>query len=434
MSHNNGSNSNPAVLIEERELQATFNAVSGSEAAQETSERPEGRHSQTRLKKLLPLLALPIVVGACWYGYVATGYESTDDAQVQGHVMQLSARVGGQVQQVNVIEGQQVHAGDALVVIDPKDYQIEVDQARANLADAEATAASSHLNVPITTASAFSSLDSARTAVGNAEAGVGAAKHNLEAAKAELEQAEANAARTDADLTRYGQLVAKEDISRQQYDQAVAAAKANRAGVVSASAAVQSAEQSLRQAQGRLLQAQADQRSAETAPDQVSVVRAKADGAAAQVKRCKAVLAQAELNLIYTVIRTPVSGIVGKKSAEVAQNVSVGQQLVIIVPLDDIWVTANFKETQLAHMRPGQAVEIKVDAYGRAWKGHITNLGGGTGSVFSLLPPENATGNYVKVVQRVPVRIDFDRSPGQDFNSDGLLKSGLSVEPEAQVR
>jgi membrane fusion protein (multidrug efflux system) len=430
MSHNNGSNENQVALLEE-EPHTTVDPISAPEATDENEER---RRMKVRLKKLLTVLAVPVAIGATWFGYKALAYENTDDAQVQGHVMQLSARVGGQVQQVNVIEGQRVHAGDVLVVIDPKDYQVDVDQARANLADAEATAASSHLNVPITKASVFSSLDSANVAVRNAEAGVGAAKQNLEAARAELAQAEANSARTDADLTRYTQLVAKEDISRQQYDQAVAAAKANRSGVISAAASAQAAEQSLRQADGKLLQARADERSAETAPDQVSVVRAKADAAAAQVERCKAALAQAELNLGYTVIRTPVNGIIGKKTAEIGQNVGVGQQLVTVVPLDDIWVTANFKETQLAHMRPGQPVEIKVDAYGKAWKGHITNLGGGTGSVFSLLPPENATGNYVKVVQRVPVRIDFDRPADDPFNEDGLLKPGLSVEPEVRVR
>jgi len=145
-------------------------------------------------------------------------------------------------------------------------------------------------------------------------------------------------------------------------------------------------------------------------------------------------LEQAQFNFSYMIIRSPVPGIVGKKSVEIGQNVSVGQELVTVVPLDDIWVTANFKETQLAQMRPGQSVEIKVDAYGRRWKGHITNLGGGTGLIFGLLPPENATGNYVKVVQRVPVRIDFDRTQGQDFNAEGLLKPGLSVEPEVRVR
>jgi membrane fusion protein (multidrug efflux system) len=166
----------------------------------------------------------------------------------------------------------------------------------------------------------------------------------------------------------------------------------------------------------------------------VSVARAKADAANAQVERRKAELQQAKLNLSYTILRSPVTGIIGKKNAEVGQNVSVGQELVTVVPLDDVWVTANFKETQLAHMRPGQPVAIKVDAYGRSWRGHVTNIGAGTGSVFSLIPPENATGNYVKVVQRVPVRIDFDRSQGQQFNADGLLKPGLSVVPDVRVR
>jgi biotin carboxyl carrier protein len=201
---------------------------------------------------------------------------------------------------------------------------------------------------------------------------------------------------------------------------------------------LQAAEQAVRQAQGKRLQARADLRSAETAPQQISMTRAKADAADAQARERKAQLDQADLNLIYTVVRSPVTGIIGKRTVEVGQNVSMGQELVGVVPLDDVWVTANFKETQLAHMRPGQPVEIKVDAYGRTWKAHVTNLGAGAGSVFSLLPPENATGNYVKVVQRVPVRIDFDRTsertPERDFNAEGLLKPGLSVEPDVRVR
>jgi membrane fusion protein (multidrug efflux system) len=406
--------------------------IPDSDAATETK---EGRGPMTQRKKmLLTIVLLAIVVAGCSFGYNAFLYENTDDAQVDGHVMPLSARINGHLEKVDVIEGQLVHAGDVLVVIDATDYQVAVDQARANLADAEANAASSITNVPITSATAFSGLDSAISGVTNADAGVDAAKHNLESAKATLVQAEANAAKTDADLTRYAQLVAKEDISRQQYDQAVAAAKANRAAVVSSSAAVQSAEQALRQAESRLLQAKADQRRAATAPDQVTVARAKADSANALVERRKAELRQAELNLSYTVIRTPVDGIVGKKTAEINQNVAAGQELVSVVPLDDVWVTANFKETQLEHMRPGQSVIIKLDAYGHRWKGHVTNLGGGTGSVFSLLPPENATGNYVKVVQRVPVRIDFDHTSGEQFNADGRLKPGLSVEPEVKVR
>jgi membrane fusion protein, multidrug efflux system len=393
------------------------------------------RTSTAHRKKIL--ISIGIVIVAIVSGYFIRNaflYEDTDDAQVDGHVMPLSARISGQVLEVHVIEGQLVHAGDVLVVIDPKDYKIAADQAKANLADAEASAASSHWSVPVTSATAWSTLDSAETAIHNAEAGVEAAEQNLQSAKAELLRAEANAEKTDADLVRYSQLVAKEDISRQQYDQASAAAKANRAAVVSATAAVQADEQALHQAEGKLLQARADLRSAQTAPQQVSVARAKADAATAQVEQRKAQLDQAELNLSYTIICSPVNGIVGRKTAEVGQNVGIGQELVDVVPLDDVWVTANFKETQLEHMRPGQPVEVKVDAYGRTWKAHVTNLGGGTGSVFSLLPPENATGNYVKVVQRVPVRIDFDRPQGQQLNAEGLLKPGLSVEPDVRVR
>jgi membrane fusion protein, multidrug efflux system len=396
----------------------------------------DAKPSTTRHRKKL-LISIGVVVVAVVAGYFlhsAFLYENTDDAQVDGHVMPLSARINGHIQEVLVIEGQMVHAGDVLVAIDPKDYSVAVEQAKADLADAEASAASSKWSVPVTSASAWSTLDSAQTAVQNAEAGVEATQQNLDSAKALLLQAEANAEKTDADLVRYSQLVAKEDISRQQYDQAVAAAKANRAVVVSSTATIQADEQDLHEAEGKLLQAKDGLRSAQTAPQQVSVARGRADAANAVVSQRKAQLEQAELNLSYSVIRSPVTGIIGKKTAEIGQNVSIGQELVDVVPLDDVWVTANFKETQLKHMRPGQPAEVKVDAYGRTWKAHVTNLGGGTGSVFSLLPPENATGNYVKVVQRVPVRIDFDRPQGQQFNEEGLLKPGLSVEPDVRVR
>jgi len=393
----------------------------------------------SRLGRAAAVLLLAVVIlGGSLFVRNSLAWEWTDDAQVNGHIMPLSARINGYVLEVPVIEGQLVHAGDVLVTIDPKDYKIAVEQAQATFADSQASAASSRFNVPIISVTTQSNLDSAGTAVLNAQAGLSAAEQNFESAKALLEQADANAARSDADLVRYGELIAKEDISHQQYDHAVAAAKANRSGVVSARATVQAAEQAVRQAQGKLLQARADLRSAQTAPQQVSMTRAKSDAADAQAQERRAQLDQAELNLTYTVVRSPVTGIIGKKTVEVGQNVGIGQELVEVVPLDDVWVTANFKETQLAHMRPGQPVEIKVDAYGRTWKAHVTNLGAGAGSVFSLLPPENATGNYVKVVQRVPVRIDFDRTSnrnlGSDFNAEGLLKPGLSVEPEVRVR
>jgi membrane fusion protein (multidrug efflux system) len=393
---------------------------------------PPGKH-RSKVRAAL-LASLAVLIGGGYFIWNAFHYEDTDDAQVDGHVMPLSARITGQTQEVTFVEGQLVHAGDVLVRIDPVDYRVAVAQATANLADAKASAASSRWNVPITSVSTQSNLDSANTAVVNAEAGVAAAEQNLESAKAVVEQAEANAVKSDADLVRYRQLVVKDDISHQLFDQANATAIANRAAVVSAKAAVLADEQALRQAQGKLLQAKADLRNAETAPQQVSATRAKADAADATALQRKAQLDQAELNLSYTVIRSPVTGIIGKKTVEVGKNVSPGEELLEVVPLDDIWVTANFKETQLAHMRPGQVVQVHVDAYGRTWSGHVTNMGGGTGSVFSLLPPENATGNYVKAVQRVPVRIDFDRIEGGDFNAEGLLKPGLSVEPDVRVR
>jgi membrane fusion protein (multidrug efflux system) len=426
------NNSGPRTIeVDEKQI----GAAGDHEPPDAQYKQEHGKHPTTRRKRVLLISgALVLVIAAGYFLWNAFRFENTDDAGVDGHVMPLSARISGQIKGVFVIEGQVVHAGDVLVTIDPQDYQVAADQAHANLADAFATAASSHWNVPITSVTVRSNLDSAKTAVANAEAALKAAEQNYESAKAKLVEAQANAAKSDADLERAKQLVVKEDISRQQYDYAVAAAAANQAAVTSAQAGVRAAEQSVQEAQGKLLQAKNDLQTAETAPEQVSLTRSNAQAADAKVLQRKAQLAQAELNLGYTVIRSPVTAIVGKKSVEVGQNVSIGQELVDVVPLDDVWVTANFKETQLAHMRPGQPVEVQVDAYGRKWKGHVTNMGGGTGSVFSLLPPENATGNYVKVVQRVPVRIDFDRAAGQEFNAEGLLKPGMSVEPEVRVR
>ena len=399
-----------------------------------SKERPGKQLTPYRKTVLAISAAMVVAVAGGYFAWNAFRYEDTDDAQIEGHVMQLSTRINGQIKDVYVVEGQLVHAGDVLVTLDPQDYKIAEAQAQANLADAEATAASSHWKVPITSVTVQSNLDSAKTAVLNSEAAVRASEQNYESAKAALVQAQANATKSDADLQRATQLVAKEDISRLQYDQAVATATANRAAVASAQAGVHAAEQAVQQAQGKLLQAKNDLQTAETAPQQISLTRANAQAADAQALQRRAQMAQAEMNLSYTVILSPVTGIVGKRSVEVGQNVSFGQELVDVVPLDDVWVTANFKETQLAHMRPGQRVEIKVDAYGRTWEGRVTNLGGGAGSIFSLLPPENATGNYVKVVQRVPVRIDFDRTAAKEFNAEGLLKPGLSAEPEVRVR
>ena len=429
-------NKQPAVVEEEIpiSLESQHRPQDFPEGSGKLDRILHGLREQPSKVAVVTLALLAILIVIAYLVRNAFLYEDTDDAQVDGHVMPLSARINGQVMKVNFVEGELVHEGDLLAIIDPADFKIAVIQAEAALADAKASATSSRWNVPITSVTVQSSLDSAQTAVVNAEAGLRAAEHNHESAKASLTQAEANAAKSDADLDRAKQLVAKEDISRQQFDQAVATAAANRAAVASADASVKAAEQAVRQAEGKLLQAKADLRSAQTAPQQVSLKRAQADAADAQVDQRRAQLAQAQLNFSYTIIRSPVTGIIGKKSVEVGQNVSIGQEMLEVVPLDDIWVTANFKETQLAHMRPGQPVEVNIDAYGHKWKGHVTNMGGGTGSVFSLLPPENATGNYVKVVQRVPVRIDFDHTAGQDFNAEGMLKPGLSVVPDVRVR
>lgn len=423
MPDNNGTQ----IIADEKQ---TAPVVDHEAPGSQSKERPD-KHSTTHRKRVLAMSAAMVVIAAGYFVWNTFRFEDTDDAQVDAHVMPLSARINGNIKAVHVIEGQLVHAGDLLMTIDPQDYQIAAAQAHANLADAEAIAASSHWNVLITSGTVRSNLDSAKTAVVNAEAALKAAKQNSESAKAALMQATANAAQSDADLERYKQ-VAKEDVSRQQYDETVTTAIGNRTAVVLARAVVQTAEQTVQQSQGKLLQAKNDLQTAETGPDQISLARSNAMAADAQALQRQAQLVQAELSLSYTLIRSPVAGIVGKRSVEVGQNVSVGQELVDVVPRDDVWVTANFKETQLANMRPGQLVEIKVDAYGRKWKGHVTNLGAGTGSVFR--PRENATGKYVKVVRRVPVRLDFDRPEGQGFNSEGLLKPGLSVEPEVRVR
>ena len=233
------------------------------------------------------------------------------------------------------------------------------------------------------------------------------------------------------DLKRYTPLVEKDIISKQQFDAAVAAAAADQAGVAEAEANLIAAQDAVRIARDRVLQAQSSQKYAQTGPQQVAIQRAKADQAAGQVAQARAALAQAKLNLEYTQIHAPVSGIITTKSVEPGQNVAIGQALMTLVSLDDVWITANFKETQLRHMHVKQPVTIHVDAYGRDFDGQITQIGGATGSELSLFPPENATGNYVKVVQRIPVRIDLTKP---DENKDRLLRPGMSVEPKVRVK
>jgi membrane fusion protein (multidrug efflux system) len=357
-------------------------------------------------------------------------YEDTDDAQIDGHLNSISARVSGHVLKLLVDDNQYVPMGTPLIEIDPKDYQVAVDRAKADYADAVATAEAARVNVPITSVNTNSQTSSAQADVENANAGIAAARQQFSAAKAQLAEAEANNVKAQNDLVRYKQLVDKQEISEQQYDQAVAAAHAGTASVDAARASASAADNQVRQAQSRLLQAQANLRAAATGPQQVETFRSRAQSAQAQADLKKAALEQAGLNLQYTVIVAPVNGVVTNRTVEVGQNVSIGQELMKVINLDDIWVTANFKETQLKHMQVGQRATIHVDTNGKDYKAHVQSIAGASGAITSLLPPENATGNYVKVVQRIPVKITFD--PGE--TREHVLRPGMSVEPKVWVK
>src|ERR1700736_2597497 len=381
-----------------------------------------------RIAVVIAVIVL-LVVGFFIYRYV-TSYESTDDAQVDGHINSISARISGHVIKLNVQDNQYVQAGTVLVEIDPADYQLAYERAKADFEDAQAAAVAAGVSVPITSVNTTSQVSSSQADVDSARAGIQVAKQQLEAAKAQLQQAEANNVKAQNDLARYKQLVDKQEISQQQYDQAIAAAKASAAGVEAARASADAAQQQVTQAQGKLVQAEANRNTANTAPKQMQIIRARAASALAEAQRKKADLDQAALNLQYTKIVAPVNGIVSNRTVEVGQNVAPGQELMKIINLDDVWVTANFKETQLRQTKIGQRVTIDVDANGRTYNGKVDSIAGASGARFSLLPPENATGNYVKVVQRIPVKIVLD--PGA--NNDHQLRPGMSVTPKVWIR
>jgi membrane fusion protein (multidrug efflux system) len=408
------------------------------------SKRPLPRRSRRSLARIIvPIVILLLLAGGYFLWKHLNAYESTDDAQIDGHINAISARISGNVIQVLTDDEKYVKAGDVLVRIDPNDYQVAVAKAEADLADAEAALQGSRTDIPITSTNTASQLKTAHSGRTNANAGLVGAQRQLDAAqarldtaKAQVREAAANYKKAGDDVARYKLLVAKDEISQQQYDTSVSTADAAKATLDARTAAVSEAEQNIKVAQSaveeantRIPQADASVQAAMTAPQQVAVSQSRAKSAQAQVAQRRALLDQAKLNLSYCTIVAPVSGIVGKKTVEVGQNISPGQQLMAVVPLDDIWVTANFKETQLRRMKPGQVVKFSVDAYSREYSGKVEGVGGASGSRFSLLPPENATGNYVKVVQRIPVRIDLE--PGQ--NDDHRLRPGMSVDPKVYV-
>ncbi|MFY9585437.1 MAG: HlyD family secretion protein [Candidatus Acidiferrales bacterium] len=390
---------------------------------------PAHRNPRKRNTFLIMAAVIVVLVGGLFLWRYFGSYESTDDAQADVHLYPVSARISGHVVQVNVDDNQWVQKGAVLVEIDPKDYEVAIAQAQANLASAEATAQSLNIAVPITSVNTLSQLKSTASDIENTKAGVIAAERQLTAAHAQLEEAEANDVRAQGDLRRYKLLVDKREVAEQVYDQALAAARSSTAAVAAARANESATQQFVQQARSRLLQADAIHQSAETGPQQVSSTRARARAAVADVEQKRAALEQAQLNLQYTKIVAPVSGQVNK-TVVAGMNVQPGQQLLTVVPLDEVWITANFKETQLKRMRVGQKAEIHVDSTGQTLKGHVDSIAGATGPVFSLLPAQNATGNYVKIVQRIPVKIVLE--PGE--NRDRQLRPGMNVVPDVYLK
>ena len=411
----------------------------GDSEAQKKPRNP--RRTKTIRFIVLALIVVGVIAAIPVYAYYSVR-ESTDDAQVDGHLVPVSPRIGGTIISVLVNDNQPVKAGQELVRLDPADFQVAVEQAEAQLATAAANTTESSVNVPLTSINTRSSVSTSATqaeqsvaGVKSAQQGADTARARLDAANSALVQAQANYVKAQKDLARYRDLVDKDEISKQDYDSAQAAADASAAQVQSAKAEITAAQHTLQQSMAEVDQAKARlataliqrRQSEELRPKQEQVSEARYKQAQAQVKQSQANLDQAKLNFSYTSIKSPVDGVVSRKNAEPGMQVAPGQQIMAIVPLDDIWVTANFKETQLRKMHTGQRVEIEVDTFGSGakYRGHIDSISSASGARFSLLPPENATGNYVKVVQRVPVKIVLE--PGE--NRDHRLLPGMSVEP-----
>jgi membrane fusion protein, multidrug efflux system len=365
--------------------------------------------------------------------------ESTDDAQVDGHITPLASKVYGRVSQVLVEDNQAVKAGQVLVKIDARDYQAAVDQAKASLLLAESEARSAGVDVPRTRENVLSGTTSADAQLMGAQADVARAQATYEQAQtadlawaqANVEKSEANAELAKADLARYRPLMEKGEISKQQYDAAKAnadatasALKADQERLAQAQRNVDVAKAQLDAAKAHVEQAKAGLDSARANVKQVSMKAADAQAKIAKVEQARAALEAAQLNLSYTDITAPVDGVATHKQVEPGQIVQAGQGLLVVVPLESVWVTANFKETQLKNMKPGQKAQVKVDTYGKTFSGHVDSIAGATGSVLSLLPPENATGNYVKVVQRIPVKIVLDPIPQEK----AVLRPGMNVD------
>jgi membrane fusion protein, multidrug efflux system len=381
------------------------------------------------------LVVLAVLVGLFLY---YRNRESTDDAQVDGHITAISSKVYGRVAEVLVNDNQEVKAGQVLVKLDPRDYQAALDQAKAQLSLAESDARSAGIDVPRTQLNVQSGTSNADAQLAGSQADLMRAETTYDQAKtadlawaqANVEKSKANAALAQADLGRYTPLLQKGEISKQQFDAAKAnadatasALKADQEKLAQAERGIEIAKAQLDAAKARVQQAQAGVVSAKADTKQVQIRQADAQGKIAKVEQARAAVEAAQLNLEYATVVAPVDGVATHKQVEVGQIVQQGQGLMVVVPLRDVWVTANFKETQLRSMKPGQKAEVKVDTYGKTFDGHVDSIAGATGAVLSLLPPENATGNYVKVVQRVPVKIVLDPIPQEK----AVLRPGMNV-------
>ena len=395
-------------------------------------EQPVKPHGRSWIRLIVGgILLLALAAGAWFLWQYLSSYESTDDAQIDGHIYPVSARIGGTIKAVYIEENQHVKAGQLLAEIDPADYQTALDSAEAAVAETAGEAAAANPSVPITQTNTSTTIATSQADVAAAQAALRAARQDRDAAIAKQKQAEADNAVAQSDLARYAALVQKQEISQQQYDRQVATAKAAEENVVWNQATVTAAAQQVDQAEARLRHAESVAAAATSnARQQVEIQRATVQQKNASVGEKQAQLEQARLNLSYTKIFAPADGVVGRKNLEIGMRVQTGQELLAVVQLKDIWVTANFKETQLRKVRPGQRVTIHVDTYDQDYEGYIESMPGATGAQFSLLPPENSTGNYVKVVQRLPVRIRFKGY----WSPDERLRSGESVEAKVWLK
>ncbi len=415
------------------ELQQTSPARAATGPPANSGNTSTGSTPQGRRRSLIVagVAGAAILIGAISFWAYSMRYESTDDAQVDGHLNGITARIDGDVKAVYVEANQSVQAGQLLVELDPRDYEVALEQAQARLLKAQAEERAENPNLPITQSTSRTSISTSESEVANAAAALSAAEQDQSAAESHLQEVQANNDKAQADVARYKALVDKQEVSRSDYDQVVATAKALAASVDSARASAEAARKVVEQRRAQLDSSRSQRALADVnAPNQVAISKANLQSKQADVQAMQAGVDRAQLDLSYCKIFSPVSGVVSKRTTEVGEHVEKGQRLMTLADLGDLWITANFKESQLKQMHAGQAATVTVDAFDRKFDGTVEAMPGATGAVSSLLPPENATGNYVKVVQRLPVRIRL--KPGQQGLE--LLRPGMSVVPKVWIK